>query len=300
MISSQLLENARQTMSLASVQKVENMVYRELENSLSRREGKFLRQLKKRVKRGGFAAANAKKALRKIKNYTRRQRCYLLEMPAEIRNRIFEYAVTTSHAVNTYSGTVKDKKKKAGKRPTLFRHMNWTPELAATCKQIRDEVLPIYFSLNTFAFRWDLGHYGSERKDCQVRSFEKQIGVDIRWIRKIKCALVHIILPKPAVNHLFCESILTAERKKAGAPIKITVEHLHTYEGNPADPNSQSKTSVEGCSCSLQARMDAVVATPSNKKHAILELGRICSGHPFESAGLNICDNCGKEQVVPR
>lgn len=282
------------------VQKVEDSAQRILENRLSKREGKFLRQIKMRIRRGGLRAFSAKQAQRKIDAFIRRQRCYLLELPAELRERIFEYAVTEPNAIDTYSGRVKDKKRKEGKRPPIFRHRNWTPRLAATCRQLRDEVLPVYFRSNTFAFRFDLNNFAGKAKDCQIRSFEKQIGGDIRWIRKVKCALVHIISPKPAQNHLFCESVLTAEREKFGCPIKVTVEHFHSYRNNQNKPSTQFKEAIGGCACSLQAHIDTVAAELDEEEDAILEIGRLCSALPFASAHLDHCPTCGLERVVPR
>lgn len=280
------------------MQKVGDRVQRELENNMSRREGKFLRQIKMRI--GGLAAINAMSAQRKIDAFTRRRPCRLLDLPAELRERIYEYAVTEANAVDTFSGRVKDKKKKQGKRPPLFRHRNWTPSLAAACRQLRDEVLPVYFSCNTFAFRYDQHYFAGKRRDCQIRSFEKQVGADIRWIRKVKCALVHIISPKPAQNHLFCESILTAQREKFGCPIKVTVEHFHSYRNDNTNPSTQFKKAVGGCACSLQAHINAAAAELDEEEDAILEIGRLCGALPFANAHVDHCPTCGMARVVPQ
>lgn len=288
-------------MSPYSVRKVEDSVLRGLENTLSRREGKFLRQIKMRIRRGGRDAKEARSAQRKIDRFIRRRPCRLLHLPAELRERIYEYVVTEPNALDTYSGRVKDKKKKKqGKRPPLFRHRNWTPSLAAACRQLRDEVLPVYFSCNTFAFRYDQNYFAGKTRDCQIRSFEKQVGADIRWIRKVKCALVHIISPKPAQNHLFCESILTAEREKFGCPFKVTVEHFHSYRDDSTKPSTQFKKAIGGCPCSLQAHINAAAAELDEEEDAILEIGRLCGALPFASAQLDHCLTCGLERMVPQ
>ncbi|KAK3715088.1 hypothetical protein LTR37_007298 [Vermiconidia calcicola] len=67
----------------------------------------------------------------------------LESLPGELRNTIYRYAVIEDSPV--IAANLVDKQAKSWR--------SHQPALSLTCKQIRDEVLPIYYSENAFTFR---------------------------------------------------------------------------------------------------------------------------------------------------
>jgi hypothetical protein len=75
--------------------------------------------------------------------------CGLLSLPGELRNNIYELCLAKS---------------------TYIYAERATPALTATCRQIRQESLPIYYGLNTFRFsRFICGSEPSGKLDVHAR-----------------------------------------------------------------------------------------------------------------------------------
>lgn len=101
--------------------------------------------------------------------------CYLLELAAELRNRIYEYVL------------IKDK------TITVSRHRIAQPGLLRTCRQIREEARAIYYCRNAFKilrgsfgvsivrlfFKQATGFWGKHKKtECSLRNISY-----VKWIR---------------------------------------------------------------------------------------------------------------------
>lgn len=116
-------------------------------------------------------------------------RCFLLEISAELRNRIYEYALITS----------KDYK------PIVIQESTFAqPSLLCTCSQIRKEASKIYYLRNSFQFildEWDptilrsfcqqdkaswWSNYDDDNK-TKLRGIEFDVDVHVaRWINVLK------------------------------------------------------------------------------------------------------------------
>lgn len=304
------------TMPMRRADEVAKLVEPHLDDLSGAREARFLQRTEAKDRRSGSLVVRPSDSEGNIVHSNCQETSPLLGLPAELRDRIYEYTVFEPHAIDTYSRRVKIQKKSKkerkgekikkgekrprGQEPVVFPHMESTPPLAATSRQLRNEVLPVYFSSNTFAFRYDLHYVSSNIRIRQILSFKYRTGLDIRWIRKVKCALVSIISPKPSPDHMYCESTVTAERKRFGCRIMITVQQSHTYHRSTADLSVEEVKEVsEGCKCSLQTTMDGIAKSTSGSDDTILEIGRICGGYPFGRAKLERCPSCGLKNIVP-
>lgn len=70
----------------------------------------------------------------------------LLSLPAELRIEIFTYAVHPSKNTTPFSDKSTDRGIIVGTQASLH------PPIALTCRQLRHETLPIFYSTNTFIF----------------------------------------------------------------------------------------------------------------------------------------------------
>lgn len=66
-------------------------------------------------------------------------RCRLLELPAELRNHIYEFVVLQESRVSIFTWLPAHEE-------------DAQPALSLTCRQIRNECLPVYYDVNTFRF----------------------------------------------------------------------------------------------------------------------------------------------------
>lgn len=114
---------------------------------------------------------------------TQRSRCSLLDLPAELRNQIYQLAVVekkpitvTQRIPHTFT--------------TYYLKPPERPALAQTCKQLQQEVLPVFFGQNTFVLDLPRGHSPQAWREL-IRA----------WIRRYR-AYVHLIRSVGAVEHL--------------------------------------------------------------------------------------------------
>lgn len=75
---------------------------------------------------------------------TAKPRCHLLELPPELRNRIYELVVVRDEPVKTV--IISDFQHRA-----CFARLQ-QPRITATCQQIRQESLSIFYTCNSFRF----------------------------------------------------------------------------------------------------------------------------------------------------
>jgi hypothetical protein len=96
----------------------------------------------------------------------------LLDLPAELRNRIYHFAVVNEKPID------------------IIHHKRWRraealqqPALASTCKQLRKEVLPIFYGGNSFV----LDTVGDIVQDFKgvVRAWMKACGPYLSYIKSI-------------------------------------------------------------------------------------------------------------------
>ena len=127
--------------------------------------------------------------------------CYLLKLPPELRNYIYTLVVVDKDPLPAYLArrTVLPPRSDASssqsyKRRTIVERKIFplNPSLAATSKQLRGEVLPIFYSENIFIFniagsythssgsvwRWDMALDGSENICRIILEFDM---VDPHW-----------------------------------------------------------------------------------------------------------------------
>ena len=77
--------------------------------------------------------------------------CLLLELPAELRNRIYEYALTKKDHIDLYHWRRFCKKWTAGRWiGDVYRSYMKEPAFLRTCRQVRNEALPLFYSRNVF------------------------------------------------------------------------------------------------------------------------------------------------------
>ena len=71
---------------------------------------------------------------------TAETRCYLLELPAELRNTLCELVLLEHHAIDVNLDF------RSGKFPEV------QPPVTRVCRQIRSECLPVFYAVNAFSF----------------------------------------------------------------------------------------------------------------------------------------------------
>jgi len=104
-------------------------------------------------------------------------RCYLLELPAELRDAIYEFALTSSKATVTF-------RLDPWQRDTYSQALQ--PPLTRVSRQLRQETLPVYYGSNTFVLHTE----GSKCDDARqwLHSNERYLGlakyVEI-WVRYV-------------------------------------------------------------------------------------------------------------------
>lgn len=123
----------------------------------------------------------------------------LLKLPAEIRNRIWEYAVLVSDPINIEKrgcqhtlSQLGPSLLRSGKQIHIQEDLNIQAKtlvsglaLASTCRQIYMEATPVYYSKNWFAITWN-EYYEQRLAPRQVENFIKAIGpANARCIRAI-------------------------------------------------------------------------------------------------------------------
>lgn len=86
-------------------------------------------------------------------------RCHLLSLPAELRNRIYEFALIRGDPIDMATWALPPQGEFYRK---YCRYGDWSMECFASepclpfsCKQVRSEGLPIYFGSNTFDYTVD-------------------------------------------------------------------------------------------------------------------------------------------------
>ncbi|KAK5739537.1 hypothetical protein LTR17_005226 [Elasticomyces elasticus] len=87
----------------------------------------------------------------KKRKYRHRHKCRLLLLPAELRIRIYELAVT-----------------KPSRVVGCCRNISMNRNLSATCQQIRRECVPIFYGDNTFCFKSSNIHVSPEMKHFEI------------------------------------------------------------------------------------------------------------------------------------
>lgn len=112
----------------------------------------------------------------------------LLRLAAELRNRIYRYALYQG-TVDVYAKPVKKKKKD-------FPVHKADLALLSTCKQIRAEAQMIFFSVNTFEYQMNaLGEHGFQTL-VPVKAREQVKSVKMRWFHfKYICSWMAYCLP---------------------------------------------------------------------------------------------------------
>lgn len=75
----------------------------------------------------------------------------LQSLPAELRNHIYQLAVVHERSVDAAVHATGSES--TGLSPCHWRFDCVQPALAATCRQIRNEILPIYYGENVFRFK---------------------------------------------------------------------------------------------------------------------------------------------------
>lgn len=96
----------------------------------------------------------------------RSTKCHLLALPAELRNRIYEYTMFKDH----YPDVVVSRK-------GIARFMR-PGSLIFTCRQIMHEALVVYFQVNTFELRYGFIPY------VETAEAEADIRLIHRWLEK--------------------------------------------------------------------------------------------------------------------
>ncbi|CAK4032274.1 Hypothetical predicted protein [Lecanosticta acicola] len=166
--------------------------------------------------------------------FSRKPPSRLLNLPAEIRNLIFEYAVTSQKTVVTF-------------RPDHFQRDSFTaatqPPLTRVSRQVRSESLPIYYECNDFVL-----HTESPKADdaliwltCNWLHLRKLRRLSF-WIRYVPSAnsrassqgAICVTMVRPKKNSAWEVnkhwSWVTVVRKPAGLEddVKLMLEKLDT------------------------------------------------------------------------
>ncbi|KAK4540580.1 hypothetical protein LTR36_009110 [Oleoguttula mirabilis] len=124
------------------------------------------------LEKAGAAALAAAMAANSLCNS---KRSPLLDIPGELRNRIYRLAVISDTTVNV------DSTELWGPGGTLSQ----TPALMRTCKQLREEVHEIYLEENSFAFTHLTIHPNA------IAAFERIAGASARKMTRVK--VVHAV-----------------------------------------------------------------------------------------------------------
>ena len=75
-------------------------------------------------------------------------KCYLLDLPPELRTIIYQYVLVQNTLINT--STQATTQQRAGFWHTIILQMPKLPALFRTSRQLRAEAAPVYYGMNTF------------------------------------------------------------------------------------------------------------------------------------------------------
>ncbi|KAK4959795.1 hypothetical protein LTR10_002683 [Elasticomyces elasticus] len=89
-------------------------------------------------------------------------RCYLLELPPELRNSIFELTVISPQPLDARLLERSLMRILPHGTKLMSKVLPEVPEIARTNRQIRDEVLPVFYNSNTFVI--NKHHFADSRK----------------------------------------------------------------------------------------------------------------------------------------
>lgn len=98
-----------------------------------------------------------------------RQKCHLLELPAELRENIWEYCFTERMVVWIFQINEDDEEETDGEPSLLF-----------TCRQIRNEALPIYYTSHDFAIEckdWSASKIIQLEAKCKAMGVLKKVEI---------------------------------------------------------------------------------------------------------------------------
>lgn len=134
-------------------------------------------------------------------------KCYLLDLPAELRTMIFEYTAIQETPIEL------PLRSKYGicSIPSIEK-CNVQPALALTCRQARMEVLPIYYSKNIF--RFCIRPCTTEFVASNIRSF----GAAPEHIKIMKCI---------DIEHCRCRCFFRIDLRERGMP--NVAEYAYEY-----------------------------------------------------------------------
>ncbi|KAK3637452.1 hypothetical protein LTR56_013625 [Elasticomyces elasticus] len=103
----------------------------------------------------------------------------LLSLPAELRNRIFEYLLATPSAVLIASST----NYPLGHTNSLWEKAT-PPPITRVNRQLRDEVTPVYHSINTFEIHLHHHHCYTARAAYAAAAWLRRMGAKQRSMLK--------------------------------------------------------------------------------------------------------------------
>ena len=122
----------------------------------------------------------------------------LLSLPAELRNQIFTLAVTSNDIIALWQ-------RSTGCAVVTNSSDFGLPPLSQVCRQARQEVLPIFFSTNTFAFHVDASTSVGTPREWYERAWQ----VDIWGLNQLKTVtLVGVVIGVEAPGHRGIGSIV--------------------------------------------------------------------------------------------
>ena len=226
--------------------------------------------------------------------------CRLTSLPPELRSLIYRYAVVADQPLIAFFDC-QAKQKPADSADTKrvsyhYKLLPARPELASTSRQLRDEVLPIFYGGNTFIFSLD-------SMFCNV------IG---RWVKLAQRA--------PATSHIR-NVVLEFDVKRRALVVRRPRDKLSRFMepavikisiSNDAQAPSFSLagTLAEDCTCMLSQAWQAFTKFRSNweahSNNAVLDFCEHLVGDEVKDwywrCGRGqervLCDECGKDRTV--
>ncbi|KAK3720843.1 hypothetical protein LTR37_003506 [Vermiconidia calcicola] len=163
---------------------------------------------------GGMASYNIQTALDQSSSP-------LMRLPAELRLRIYDYALTE----DTYVMLLNDEGAKTG-QPALLR----------TCRQIRNEALDLYYSSNVFALVVDVN--GRKAMETEIR-WTVRLGARCQLIKKFIieiCFLVSDLIESGVASEKIKFALAEDYRQQIKEGVRIGSGYYHELAGRYVHP----------------------------------------------------------------